>query len=258
MWSSGKKKLESKILELEKRAAVAEALSAAADARANETKALFCAKISQGLRIPLSVIQGYAELLRDGLVESEVAQEEYIRKMCVKTEAMGEVLTHMLMEFRLQNGMAPIAKRRVDVLELLNKAASDMAMAASRRGASVKVVCGDEAIFAEGDEAGLIKVFNNIIENSLKFLGRNINITVSRMEHEVMLVFKDDGPGMDAKEAERIFEMGYQGTNRNLGDGIGMYIVKTEVEAHGGSVFVKTSPGAGMGVYIRLPSCQAS
>ncbi|MCL1806950.1 MAG: HAMP domain-containing histidine kinase [Oscillospiraceae bacterium] len=208
-------------------------------------------KIAQAFRIPISVILGYAELIRDGFA----GDKDYIHKLCDKTAYMNEVLSHILLEFQTRNQTNSPLLARMNLLETLHKAAAGIAGAALKRGIAVNVVSGAEEIWINGEETGLAKAFGNILENSLKYMGRpgNIQITASKLEKEVILVFKDDGEGMDGGEAEHIFKLNYQGSNRKAGEGLGMYAVKTEVEAHGGTASVKTEPGGGLGVFITLP-----
>jgi signal transduction histidine kinase len=80
-----------------------------------------------------------------------------------------------------------------------------------------------------------------------------INITVSRSDGQALIVFKDDGKGVDAKELEHIFELNYQGSNRVSGFGLGLHLAKLSVEAHKGEIFAKSGKDKGMGIYICLP-----
>jgi two-component system OmpR family sensor kinase len=243
---------DTRLRKAEERALAAEQWSGGAEERAKEKIVLLYAKIAQELRIPLSVIVGYAELIRDGCADQPGAVEEYAAQLCDRSAYMNDLITHMLLEFRTANEMNPIPKTEVDVLELLRKMANDLSVAANWRELEIKVVSECEKLICQGDAPGLVKVFRHIIENAVRYKSRNINITASKHGCEIILVFKDDGTGMGEEESQRIFELGYQG--HVPGEGVGMYIVKTEVEAHGGTVFVKTQPGMGMGVYIMLPA----
>jgi signal transduction histidine kinase len=87
-------------------------------------------------------------------------------------------------------------------------------------------------------------------------MGRSgtIYITVSYVrENEILLVFKDDGLGMESEECAHIFDRHYQGGNGTSGSGMGLFLAKSSVTAHGGSISAKSEPGKGMGIYITLP-----
>ena len=80
-------------------------------------------------------------------------------------------------------------------------------------------------------------------------------MTAEETEEGILMVYKDDGVGMDAQEAEWITQPGYRGSNAQEnnnagGDGLGMYLVKRIVEGHGGSLRVKSGSGKGMGIYM--------
>jgi signal transduction histidine kinase len=143
------------------------------------------------------------------------------------------------------------------VLRGVIDAMSDMARAA---GVEIRFVSDRSEIFMCGNAIGLSKVFYNIIENALKYAGEPgiLNITVALIaDGEALIVFKDDGPGVSEEDAHRVFERNYQGANALGGDGLGLWIAKTEVESHGGSVVAKSGEGNGMGVYITLSATDA-
>jgi len=244
-------RLKSRIIKNEKKIEAARQAAVDAHQQAQDEMAHLYARLAHAFRLPISVIIGYAELIRDGITE----EKDYIHKLHNKAVYLNELISHILMEFKNKNQMASAVRKTVNLIDVLNKAAADMTVVAIKRGVAVNVVSGEDEILVEGDENGLSKVFLNIIENSLKYMdGRGtVQITASKLQSEAILVFKDDGAGMDAAEAEHIFKLNYQGSNRVSGEGLGMYVVKTEVESHGGSVFVKSEPGCGMGVYITLP-----
>ena len=225
-------------------------------ARCDEEVMRAYARIVHSLRAPIAVIIGYAELIRDGFADEQAVRDAYIRKICAKTAYMNELLRQILLEMRTGRAEAPIHKQPVRLLELLRKVTSDMEIAAAKRGVRFKLMSEREEIVIEGDALGLTKVFYNIIDNALKYMGRpgSVNITASVVSgDEVLIVFKDDGLGMKESETARVFELDYQGSNRAPGDGLGLYVVKTEVEAHGGRVSARSEPDKGMGVYLTLP-----
>jgi signal transduction histidine kinase len=213
--------------------------------------------ISHGFRVPISVIMGYADILMGKMVADGAARDEYLRKMCERASYMNELLTYSLLEMRCDTGTFSPTHKQFEVLSVLRgviDAMSDMARAA---GVEIRFVSEPSEIFMRGNAIGLSKVFYNIVENALKYAGEpgTLNVTAALLaEEEALIVFKDDGPGVPSEDAPHIFERNYKGANARGGDGLGLWIAKTEIESHGGSIEAKSDEGKGMGVYITLPA----
>ena len=104
-----------------------------------------------------------------------------------------------------------------------------------------------------GNRIIMMRAFYNLIENSIRYMNRagNICITVEDTDEEILVIYRDDGEGMDESESQMITELSYQGVNRKKsGHGIGMYLVRDAVEKNGGSLKVHTGKDKGMGVYM--------
>ena len=102
----------------------------------------------------------------------------------------------------------------------------------------------------------MMRAFYNLVENSIRYMNRpgNICLTVEETAEEIYAIYRDDGEGMDETEADSITDLNYQGSNANRdGHGIGMYLVKDAVETNGGTLFIRTGKGKGMGIYMAFP-----
>jgi signal transduction histidine kinase len=212
--------------------------------------------ISHGLRVPISVIMGYADILMGRMVADGAARDEYLRKMCERASYLNELLTYSLLEMRCDTGTFSPVHKRFELLSVLRGVIDAMSEMACSAGVEIRFVSKQSEIFMRGNAIGLSKVFYNIIENALKYAGEPgiLNITAALIaDGEALIVFKDDGPGVSDEDAPRIFERNYRGANARDGDGLGLWIAKTEIESHGGSIVAKSGEGKGMGVYITLP-----
>lgn len=227
-----------------------------AQQQAREQVLRFHSTVSHSLRIPISVIQGYADLLLGDLVSDEEVRRSYLCKICERISYMNNTLGQLLLEARLQAELPAAYFQRMDVLELVRKVSADMEATAEKRGVSIVISSEQENVWISGDTIQLTKAFYNILENSLKYMGRGgvVNIVVSLPGNgRVFIAFRDDGNGMDSAETEHIFEANYQGSNKCSGSGMGLYMVAMAVRAHGGTVRAASSPGNGMGIYLTLP-----
>ncbi len=217
--------------------------------------------ISHGFRIPLAIMQGYADLLAGELVTDEAARREYLQKICERVYFMNDMLSKLLAESRAEAYLPSIVPSRTDVLDLIRNIAESCVPLMNSMGIRIQIISTEEHVYADVDATQLTKIFYHIIDNSAKYMGRpgTIYITVSyARENEILLVFKDDGLGMASEECELIFERNYQGKNGTSGSGMGLFLAKSSVTAHGGSISAKSEYGKGMGIYITLPVSRAS
>lgn len=99
-------------------------------------------------------------------------------------------------------------------------------------------------------------LFRNIIDNSIKYMQRAgvLIITISNIGSDIFIVIKDNGNGLSKDETSHIFELNYQGSNRISGNGLGLTQSKAIVDYYGGTIYAKSSPSQGMGIYIQLPA----
>jgi signal transduction histidine kinase len=205
--------------------------------------------------MPISIILGYADLLRGDLITDEDVRMEYLQKICERITYMSSLFNQFLAETRADSSLYELITAPIDIAALVRQTANDVSAAASRIGINIRVTEAIEPIMLNADATQLTKVFYNILENSMKYMGRKgeINITVSRSAGSVLVVFKDDGKGLAEEELEHIFDSNYQGKNKTFGCGLGLHLAKLSVNAHGGEIFAKSGIDKGMGIYICLP-----
>jgi two-component system OmpR family sensor kinase len=153
--------------------------------------------------------------------------------------------------------------RPVDLLTLAADAVQDARLVAPDRRIDLSVAPG-AAFLVNGDEQRLRQVIGNLVGNALTHTpaGTSVRVaiasgTLKSGDPAVVLDVIDDGPGMTAEQAQRVFERFYRAdAARNRasgGTGLGLAIVAGLVAAHGGQVSVKTAPGAGADFRVKLP-----
>lgn len=213
-------------------------------------------ELSHGLRVPISVITGYADLLMDGYVQEEATAREYIRKIRDHVGYIDDLLTQMLMEMRNDDGISFLMSKKLDLLALLREIAQNLAPILAGRGVVLQIHSAEDELWIHGDAVRLQKMFHNIFDNSLKYMGRDgvVTATCTGAEEEVLVIIKDNGKGMPAQEVDKIFDLNYQGSNKKNGYGLGLHLVREVVKAHGGTVSAKSDIDNGLGLYIRLPA----
>jgi two-component system OmpR family sensor kinase len=248
----------------------------------------FIADASHELRTPLTTIRGFAEYYRqrgglsklqsqvsgtdggdsqapDGSAEGGLTPEDLDRVMHrVEAEAsrMGLLVEDLLTLARLDQ-QRPLTMIPVDLLAITAEAVQDARIVAPGRPIDLTVAPG-AAFLVEGDEGRLRQVVGNLLNNALTHTppGTPVRVKISSGALEsgtpaAVLDVEDDGPGMTADQARRVFERFYradQARNRaSGGTGLGLAIVAGLVDAHGGTVSVRTSPGEGADFEVKLP-----
>lgn len=230
-----------------------EALARAAAQNRAEMDA-FRGSLAHTLRMPVAIIQGYADLLTSGVVTEDSVRDEYLQKISDRSQYMTEAISRQFTSGEtLDNNKLNYSD--LDLLTLIRQAAVDMQTAAANQGVTIQVVSSQSAIPVRVDGYLLNRVLFNLLENALKYMGRPgvITIRASLEEGQVFLRVQDDGMGLSAEETAHVFEPKFQGSNHTQGQGYGLYLVKQAIESHGGTISAQSSPGRGMGIAMTLP-----
>lgn len=216
----------------------------------------FRSTISHSLRMPIAIIQGYADLLAGDVATDPEVRRRYLEKIIQRTNDMTDVLGRKIPRGGLSK--RNLNCTHLDLLHLVRQTAEDMRTAAGERAVRIQVISKEKELPIVADEYLISRVLFNLLENALKYMGRpgTVSIRVQREEDKATLSIQDDGFGISEKEVGYIFEMNYQGSNRTSGQGYGLYMVRQIVEAHGGTVFAQSKVGKGLGVHIELPLTQ--
>ncbi len=231
-----------------------EALSQAAARNRAEMDA-FRSGLAHTLRMPVAIIQGYADLLTSGVVTEDTVRDEYLRKISDRSQYMTEAISRQFASNETLDS-SKLHYSDLDLLTLIRQAAADMQTAAANHGVTIQVVASESHIPIRADGYLINRVLFNLLENALKYMGRPGVITVwaQREGERVTLRVQDDGLGLPTEEVPHIFEPKFQGSNHTQGQGYGLYLVKQAIEGHGGTITAQSSPGRGLGLIMELPA----
>lgn len=144
----------------------------------------------------------------------------------------------------------------INIIDVAKAVAKEFHDDAIKAGLTLTVSSTEESLLVKAD-ANLIRIlFRNIIDNSIKYMNRrgSLIITISSVADDIFVVCKDNGDGLAPEETKHIFELNYQGSNRISGNGLGLFQAKAIVTYYGGTIYAKSNSGAGMGIYIQLPT----
>ena len=220
----------------------------------------FIADASHELRTPLSSIRGYAELFRRGA--SSRPQDLALAMRRIESEAtrMGVLVDELLLLARLDSGR-PLERAVVDLSALVHDAARDSQAADPRWPIAVTADEAAEPVHVIGDADRLRQVLANLLSNVRAHTppGTGATIGARREGEEAVLEVADRGPGLDEARQQLVFERFYRAdASRGRGDGaagsgLGLSIVRSVAEAHGGTATVRSRPGEGAAFTLRLP-----
>ncbi|WP_427127723.1 HAMP domain-containing sensor histidine kinase (plasmid) [Priestia megaterium] len=214
----------------------------------------FINNFSHEFKTPIVSIRGFAKLLKENnLIEEE--KKEYLDIIIKESERLAGLSTNVLTLSKYENLeiVTDIAPFRLD--EQIRKTIVLMEPKWFKKEITINVEL-DEVIY-NGNEDLTQQIWINLLDNAIKFSyqGGVINITLTKVNHGIQFIIKDDGIGMDDQVKAHIFEKFYQSDNSHskTGYGIGLSLVKRIVEICKGDVSVQSEPGKGSIFTIVLP-----
>lgn len=215
----------------------------------------FTATISHELRTPLTAIKGYVATLMHPRARFDA---ETIRQQLGTIDQQVDVLNRLIADLleaaRLRNAALEVHPRRVDLLELLRQRL--------QRPRQAVRLDGDGPLWAWCDPEHMSYVIDHLLSNALKFSppGGQVLVTASREPGRAVLSVQDFGVGIPPDQQERIFEMYHRvesgSTRIHYGVGVGLFIARKIVEAHGGAITVESQPGQGSTFRVSLPAAE--
>ena len=147
-------------------------------------------------------------------------------------------------------------RETVNIIAIAKQAADELMESAREANLHVSVSSQGDTLLVRADPNRLITLFRNIIDNSIKYMKKagSLVITISTIGDDIFIVLKDTGEGLNEEETKHIFELNFQGSNRISGNGLGLTQARAIVNYYGGTIYARSNVGAGMAIYIQLPT----
>lgn len=241
----------------------ARSLSAAAsELRSREDaahlKEEFLSAAAHDLRTPLTVVLGQAELLERRLARDAgaVVDVASVARIVREARRLRDLVSELLDAQRLEQGGAVVSRLAGDlrgVVDAVQQRFRD-------QGLDLRVVQPDEPLIGSIDRKRLEQVLDNLIENALKYTanGELPEVHLQSVGDVARLSVVDHGVGIPTAEQEQIFERFYRASNvksvTDTGMGLGLFICRRIVEAHGGRILVESTPGGGSTFVVTIPA----
>jgi PAS domain S-box-containing protein len=231
-----------------------EKLSQQLQAKVSELET-FSYGIAHDLRSPMVSIEGFSRLLLEDIQDQKVENvQEDIRLLESGVRKMQDFLNSTLEYSRA--GHLLKRTRNVSFSEIVNEVITEFKEQISSMGATVATAKTFPRVYV--DRAMIVQVLADLIQNSIKYRDKTVPLKIEighyLSENETVFFVRDNGPGIDASEAEKVFALFYRGTMEGEGSGIGLTIVKKIIEAHGGRIWVQQGqPLKGTTMCFTLP-----
>lgn len=221
----------------------------------------FIANVSHELKTPMTTISGFIDGMLDGTIPAE-RRTEYLHIVTEETKRLSRLVTAMLDLSRIDSGQIRLNPTTFNLTEALCSTLLVFEQRIENKQIQIEGIneCGAQPLYADYDL--LQQVVYNLIDNAVKFTEESgtISVHVTNTEGWVTFSVRNTGAGIPATEMPYIFERFYKSDrSRSMdkkGMGLGLYIVKTIVDLHGGEVTVSSAEGSYCEFTVRLPDLQ--
>ncbi len=208
----------------------------------------FVASVSHELKTPISLIEGYAEGLKDDIFDEE-DKDFYIEVIIDESRKMGKLVNDMLQLSKFESGSISLDVKQFDIVSMVNSYIRKLSPIAENEGNKIIIVKYDPSrpIMVYGDESRIEKVINNYLTNAVRYTknGKNIYVDVAVVNNQVFVEVENEGETIPKEEMEMIWNKFYRidkSGNKNYGGtGLGLSIVKNILELHKSSYGVENT-----------------
>jgi len=225
---------------------------------AGRLKSEFIANVSHELRNPLNAVIGFAEILANRYFGTlNPRQLDYTHSILASARLLLRLINDILDLATIEAGYMVLETGRIDVMTMLDAVLSLTRERARSRDLELDLRCPPEIGVIDGDERRLKQALFNLISNAVKFTppGGAVRVEAARHEDALLLTVADTGVGIAPADQARVFEKFERGV-RQSGAGLGLSLVKSLIELHGGTIVMDSAPGQGTRITCRLPVAQ--
>ncbi len=226
-------------------------------------KADFASMIVHDLRSPLNTIVGIAAMIEEGMLGSITdEQKKWLSKIGANSGALLLLINDFLDLSKIEAGRIDLVKETVDLHQLIKNNIDNYLVLAKNKNISLRSHADPALPAINADQRRLDQVLSNLLSNAIKFTPEGGAIEIGAEQEnpkEIKIWVKDNGVGIRHEEMEKLFQKYGQTSSGNTsvqkGTGLGLLIVKTIVESHGGTVDVESAADQGATFIVRLPVC---
>jgi two-component system, OmpR family, phosphate regulon sensor histidine kinase PhoR len=232
--------------------------------RVEQMRADFVANASHELRTPLAALSGFIDTLQGPAREDTAARERFLAIMQVQATRMARLIDDLLSLSRIELNAHLRPDKRVDLVAIVRQVVDGLQTLARDREVEVRMTAAADGLKVLGDRDELIRVFENLLENALKYAasGKHVDISLGLDEElpgrpEARIAVRDYGPGIAPEHLPRLTERFYRvdvaESRAQGGTGLGLALAKHILNRHGGRLTIESAPGQGATFIVHLP-----
>ena len=209
--------------------------------------------VSHELRSPLTSVKGFTKTL---LAKWDRFNDEQKRQMLETVHEDADRVTRLLGELldvsRIDAGRLQLSRRMLDLASVVDPVMDRFRLRSSGRGYEVALDADLPRVYADPDK--LAQVLTNLIENATNYGQGTVQVTAALDDTVLRCTVTDEGGGIDARHLNHIFTKFFRRSGeRHAGTGLGLYISRGIIEAHGGRIWAETDPGSATRFHFTLP-----
>ncbi len=232
--------------------------------RAEEMRADFIANASHELRTPLAALSGFIETLRGAARNDPFARDRFLGIMEAQANRMARLIGDLLSLSRIELNEHRRPDAEVNLVAIVRQVIDGLQTLARDRDVEARLSVPSDSLKVRGDRDELIRLFENLVENALKYAasGKRVDITLlPPSEREVRVAVRDYGPGIAPEHLPRLTERFYRvdvtESRAQGGTGLGLALVKHIANRHGGRLTIESVPGQGATFTVHLPALRS-
>lgn len=209
--------------------------------------------ISHNVRMPMAIIKGYGDVLKQDLL-GEKERQKAIDSIYENILYLDQILS-VVFDYGETKEVTLV---KVNLCEVIRKVIGYVKEISRNNGIKITLNTEKEELFIEAELTPIIRIFYQLLENSFKYLseGNNVHFSIYSLGDEVLVVYKDDGIGINDEDVPYIFDKGFRGSNsqNKTGSGYGLFEVLETVKKYKGNIEIKSHIGHGLSIFIKFPA----
>ncbi|MDT2613627.1 sensor histidine kinase [Enterococcus dongliensis] len=203
--------------------------------------------VSHDIRTPLTSIIGYLGLIEDGQYQNKEEILKYTSIAYNKAKQMKSLVEDLFEYSKVRQPSVPVNTVSFDMVQLLEQLAADFELEAHKKAIQIQVDTTENQLVMDGDTEKLVRVFNNLITNALKYGGNadKIVIEIEKTKNEAVVTVKNNGQPIPREALEQLFDRFYRvdgsRSQEISGTGLGLAIAQNIVNLHGGYIYAQSN-----------------